>query len=30
MLGAAGTGYFLLRLVDPSVPSVLLLDPGGA
>jgi hypothetical protein len=27
MIGAAGVGYFLLRLRDPSVPSVLLVEP---
>ena len=27
MLGLAGIGLFLLRLVDPSIPSVLTIDP---
>ena len=27
MLGRAGIGYFYLRLADPKVPSVLLIDP---
>jgi lantibiotic modifying enzyme len=27
MLGSAGTGYFYLRLFDPTLPSVLLLRP---
>ncbi|MET3135043.1 hypothetical protein AAKU55_005346 [Oxalobacteraceae bacterium GrIS 1.11] len=27
MLGRAGIGYFYLRLADPTVPSVLLIDP---
>jgi lantibiotic modifying enzyme len=27
MLGRAGIGYFYLRLADPNVPSVLLIDP---
>ncbi|MBY5856125.1 hypothetical protein GR239_24905 [Rhizobium leguminosarum] len=27
MLGRAGIGYFYLRLADPKIPSVLLIDP---
>ena len=28
LIGSAGIGYGLLRLADPTVPSVLLMEPG--